>query len=91
VTSDSAPSVIKAIEVCFPRAARQHYLAHRMCNLAAKVSQDVWPEFKHGCKRLTTPFPASLLPASLPAASLYWAMQRSALLRRTSDDNTATG
>ena len=37
VTSDGAPGVIKAIEVCFPRAARQRCLAHRMRNLAAKV------------------------------------------------------
>jgi len=44
VTSDGAPGSIKAIEVCFPRAARQRCLAHRMRNLAAK--EDVWPEFK---------------------------------------------
>ena len=46
VTSDGAPGIIKAIEVCFPRAARQRCLAHRMRNLAAKVPDDVWPEFK---------------------------------------------
>jgi transposase-like protein len=46
VTSDRAPGIIKAIEICFPRAARQRCLAHRMRNLAAKVPEDVWPEFK---------------------------------------------
>jgi putative transposase len=46
VTSDGAAGLIKAIEICFPRAARQRCLAHRMCNLAAKVPEDVWPEFK---------------------------------------------
>jgi transposase-like protein len=46
VISDGAPGVIKAIEVCFPRAARQRCLAHRMRNLASKVPADVWPEFK---------------------------------------------
>jgi hypothetical protein len=46
VTSDGAPGIIKAIEVCFPRAARQRCLAHRMRNLAVKVPEDVWPEFK---------------------------------------------
>jgi putative transposase len=46
VTSDGAPGIIKAIEICFPRAARQRCLAHRMRNLAAKVPEDVWPEFK---------------------------------------------
>jgi putative transposase len=37
VTSDGAAGIIKAIEICFPRAARQRCLAHRMRNLAAKV------------------------------------------------------
>ena len=46
VTSDGAPGIIKAIEVCFPRASRQRCLAHRMRNLAVKVPEDVWPEFK---------------------------------------------
>jgi transposase-like protein len=46
VISDGAPGIIKAIEICFPRAARQRCLAHRMRNLAAKVPEDVWPEFK---------------------------------------------
>jgi putative transposase len=46
VTSDGAPGIIRAIEVCFPRAVRQRCLAHRMRNLAAKLPEDVWPEFK---------------------------------------------
>lgn len=46
VTSDGAPGIIKALEVCFPRAARQRCLAHRMRNLAAKVPEDIWPDFK---------------------------------------------
>ena len=46
VTSDGAPGIVKAIEICFPRAARQRCLAHRMRNLAAKVPDDVWPDFK---------------------------------------------
>jgi putative transposase len=46
VTSDGAPGIIKAIEICCPRAARQRCLAHRMRNLAAKMPEDVWPEFK---------------------------------------------
>lgn len=46
VISDGAPGIIKAIEVCFPRAARQRCLAHRMRNLAVKVPDDVWPDFK---------------------------------------------
>src|SRR6201981_5682 len=46
VTSDGAPGIIKAIEICFPRAASQRSLPHRMRNLAAKVPEDVWPEFK---------------------------------------------
>ena len=46
VTLDGAPGIIKAIEVCFPRAVRQRWLAHRMRNLAAKLPEDVWPEFQ---------------------------------------------
>ena len=46
VVSDGAPGIIKAIEICFPRSARQRCLAHRMRNLAAKVPEDVWPEVK---------------------------------------------
>jgi putative transposase len=46
VVSDGAPGVIRAIEECFPRSARQRRLAHRMRNLAIKVPADLWPEFK---------------------------------------------
>ena len=46
VVTDGAPGIIKAIEICFPRSARQRCLAHRMRNLAAKVPEDQWPEFK---------------------------------------------
>ncbi len=46
VVSDGAPGIIKAIETCFPRSARQRCLAHRIRNLAAKVPEDRWPDFK---------------------------------------------
>jgi putative transposase len=46
VVSDGAPGIVKAVEVGFPRSARQRCLAHRMRNLAAKVPDDLWPEFK---------------------------------------------
>ena len=46
VVSDGAAGIVKAIETCFPRSARQRCLAHRMRNLAAKVPEDFWPEFK---------------------------------------------
>ena len=46
VVSDGAPGIVKAIETCFPRSARQRCLAHRMRNLVAKAPDDVWPEFK---------------------------------------------
>ena len=46
VVSDGASGIIRAIEECFPRSARQRCLAHRMRNLAVKVSADPWPEFK---------------------------------------------
>ena len=46
VASDGAPGIIKSIETCLPRSARQRCLAHRMRNLAAKVPKDLWPDFK---------------------------------------------
>jgi putative transposase len=46
VVCDGAAGIIKAIETCFPRSERQRCLAHRMRNLAAKVPEDCWPEFK---------------------------------------------
>ncbi len=46
VVSDGAVGIIKAIEVCFPRSSRQRCLAHRMRNLAVKVPEDLWSEFK---------------------------------------------
>src|SRR5215213_7072879 len=46
VVSDGAAGVIRAIEECFPRSARQRCLAHRMRNLAVKGPADLWPEFK---------------------------------------------
>src|ERR1700751_1152192 len=46
VVSDGAAGIIRAIEECFPRSARQRCLAHRMRNLAAKVPTDLWPDFK---------------------------------------------
>ena len=41
VVSDRAAGIVKAIETCFPRSARQRCLAHRMRNLAAKVPEDL--------------------------------------------------
>ena len=38
VTSDGAPGIIKAIELCFLRTARQRCLVYRMWSLAAKMA-----------------------------------------------------
>ena len=46
VVSDGAAGIIKAIEICFPRSERQRCLAHRMRNLACKVPESQWPDFK---------------------------------------------
>ena len=73
VTSDGVPGIIKAIEVCFPRAARQRCLAHRMRNLAAKVPEDVWPDFKvraqAAYRRRAGPSRANSRPASMPTTA----------------------
>ena len=46
VVSDGAPGVVRAIEGCSPRSARQRRSAHRMRNPAVKAPADLWPEFK---------------------------------------------
>jgi hypothetical protein len=46
VISDGAPGLIRAIEECFPRSARQRCLAHKLRNLQSKVPEDQWTEFK---------------------------------------------
>src|SRR3954451_25433911 len=46
VVSDGPPGIIRALEECFPRSARQRCLAHRMRTLAVKVPTDLWSEFK---------------------------------------------
>ena len=44
VVTDGAPGLIRAVETCFPRAARQRCLAHRLRNLRSKVPEGEWPE-----------------------------------------------
>ena len=63
VVSDGAGGIIKAIESCFPRSERQRCLAHRMRNLAAKLPEDVWPQFK---ARVTASYQAPSRPAWWP-------------------------
>ncbi len=46
VVSDGAARIIRAIEECFPRSARQRCQAPCLHNLGIKVSADLWPEFK---------------------------------------------
>ena len=50
VVTDGAPGLIRAVEECFPRAERQRCLAHRMRNLASKISEPDWPEFRAHAK-----------------------------------------
>ena len=62
--SDGAPGVIRAIEECFPRAARQRCLVHKMRNLLSKVPEDLWPEFKaraQACYQAASPSLARML------------------------------
>jgi transposase-like protein len=64
VVSDGAPGIIRAIEECLPRSARQRCLAHKMRNLESKVPQDIWLEFKAraaGCYQAASPALARLL------------------------------
>lgn len=64
VVSDGAPGLIRAIEECFPRSARQRCLVHKMRNLQAKVPETLWPEFKaraHACYQAASPALARVL------------------------------
>ncbi len=46
-TTDGAAGLIKAVEECFPRSARQRCLVHKMRNLQAKVTDEqLWPQLK---------------------------------------------
>jgi transposase-like protein len=70
VVSDGAPGVIRAIEECFPRSARQRCLAHKMRNLQSKVPEHIWPEFRaraQACYRAASPALARLLRDDLAA------------------------
>jgi len=44
--------MIRAIEECLPRTARQRCLAHKVRNLQSKVPEDLWPEFDARAVRL---------------------------------------
>lgn len=47
VTTDGAPGLIKAVEECFPRSARQRCLVHKMRNIQVKVTDEqFWPQIK---------------------------------------------
>jgi len=62
------PGIVKAIEVCFPRAARQRCLAHRMGNLASKVPEEAWPEFKARVQQLIKHRAVQLCVSLTPAS-----------------------
>jgi transposase-like protein len=46
ISTDGAPGLIRAVEEVFPKSLRQRCLAHKMRNLEAKVSGEMWREVK---------------------------------------------
>jgi putative transposase len=77
VISDSAPGLIRAIEECFTRSARQRCLLR---NLQSKVPEDQWPEFKAraiACYQAASPALAGMLRDD--TVSIYGAALPSAL------------
>jgi len=46
VITDGAGGLIRAVEECLPRSLRQRCLVHKKRNLARKVPEDRWAEFK---------------------------------------------
>jgi hypothetical protein len=90
VISDGAPGLIRAIEECFPRSARQRCLAHQLRNLQSEGPEDQWPEFKAraiACYQAASPALARMLRddiaatygAALPSAR--WHVCRTTLKR----------
>jgi len=80
IVSDGAPGLIRAIEECFPRSARQRCLAHKRRNLQSKMPEDQWPEFKaraSACYHAASPVLARMLRDDL--AVTYGAAVPSAL------------
>jgi len=65
VVSDGALGMIRAIEKCLPRTARQRCHARKVRNLQSKVPEDLWPEFNARAARLLS---ASLAGASVKAS-----------------------
>jgi putative transposase len=64
VITDGAPGLIRAAETCFPRAARQRCLAHRLRNLRSKAPETQWPEIAvraRACYEAASPALALLL------------------------------
>ena len=80
IVSDGAPGLIRAIEECFPRSARQRCLAHKLRNLQSKMPEDQWPEFKVraiACYQAASPVLARMLRDDIAAS--YGAAVPSAL------------
>jgi transposase-like protein len=70
VISDGAPGLIRAIEECFPRSARQRCLAHQLRNLQSEGPEDQWPEFKAraiACYQAASPALARMLRDDIAA------------------------
>src|SRR5437773_2585510 len=71
--TDGAPSLIRAVATCFPRALRQRCLVHRMRNLRSKAPESQWPEIAlraRGCYEAASPaLAASSATTSSPPTS----------------------
>jgi len=64
VVTDGAPGLIRAVEICFPRALRQRCLVHRLRNLHSKAPDHQWPEIAiraRACYEAASPALATLL------------------------------
>jgi transposase-like protein len=82
VVTDGAPGIIRAAEECFPRAARQRCLVHRMRNLVVKVPEPAWPEFKErvrACYQAPSRAIARELRAGLNG-TLHWRAAESSVI-----------
>ena len=62
--TDGAAGLIRAVQICFPRALRQRCLVHRLRNLRSKAPERQWPEIAiraRACYEAASPALATLL------------------------------
>jgi len=73
IVTDGAAGLVLAVKECFPQVLRQRCLAHKLRNLAQKVPEASWPEFKEAAKAAyQAPSPALAKSLAEDLRTHYW-------------------